>query len=49
MASIPAVGSQTVVEEHRGDVCSRADALSGDTPFISPAVGLLIGRNIVGM
>ena len=28
--TFPAVGSQT--EEHRGDVPSRADALSGSTP-----------------
>ena len=31
--TFPAVGSQTVVEEHRGDVPSRADVLSGVTPF----------------
>ena len=43
--TFPAVGSQTVVEEHRGDVpCGDADVLSGVT-----AVGLLIGRNMVGM
>ena len=29
--TFPAVGSQT--EEHRGDVPSRADDLSGSTPF----------------
>ena len=29
--TFPAVGCQT--EEHRGDVGSRADALSGETPF----------------
>ena len=27
------LGSQTVVREHRGDVPSRADVLSGVTPF----------------
>ena len=31
--TFPAVGSQTVVEEHRRDVTSRADVLSGVTTF----------------
>ena len=31
--TFPAVGSQTVVEEHRRDLPSRADVLSGVTPF----------------
>ena len=31
--TFPAVGSQTVVEEHRGDIPSMDDDLSGVTPF----------------
>ena len=39
-----AVGSQTVVEEHRRNIPSRFDVLSGVT-----AVGLLIGLTMVGI
>ena len=42
--TFPAVDSQIVVEEHRRNVPSGIDVLSGLT-----AVGLLIGLNIVGM
>ena len=45
----PAIGSQTVVEEHRGDVPSRADVLSGGTPFTLTGSGSALGRNMVGL
>ena len=37
--TFPAVGSQTVVEEHRRDVPSRADVLSGVTPVTLTSSG----------
>ena len=49
--TFPAVGSQTVVEEHRRDVPSRTDVLSGVTPFTltgsGSAYGSEYGRNEV--
>jgi hypothetical protein len=49
MLHFPAVGSQTVVKEHRGEIPSRANVLSGVTPSNLTGSGSALGRNMVGL